>query len=142
MTARGTGPVVLVSLGSAPPGEALLAGVAQLRTAGLPVHLISRVPPAPALAALLTSRVAAGRSRSRAGGRELRAGKLKVDPHRLPGAIGLQLNGRTRGLLADAVALVAVDAAALPAVWLAARRNRHAIAVNGLAAALTRLIPG
>jgi len=137
MTARTTGPVVLVSLGSAPPGEALLAGVQRLRTAGVPVHLISRVPPAPALAVLLTSRVAVGRP----GGRELRAGKLELDPHRLPGAIGLLLRRRTRRLLTGATGLVAVDAAALPAVWLAARRNRHAIAVNGLVAALPLLTP-
>jgi len=132
--------VVLVSLGATAPGEALLAGVERLRADGATVHLLSRVGPASALAAALdgTSAVGHGAIGRRSGG-TISAGKLKLDPHRLPGAARVVLGRRSRALLRGADALVAVDAAALPAVWLAARTvNRRAIAVNGLPAALTR----
>jgi len=127
--------VVLVSLGAAAPGEALLAGVERLRAAGDPVHLVSRTPPTPALAAALSGHVPVGR----AGAGTITAGKLKLDPNRLPGAVAVVLRRRPRRLVRAADALVAVDAAALPATWLAARVNRRALAVNGLPAALTRL---
>jgi hypothetical protein len=127
--------VVLVSLGAAAPGEALLAGVEELSADGADVRLVSRTAPTPALAAALAGRTALGRP----GRGQVAVGKLKVDPHRLPGALALVLSRRTRGLVRAADALVAVDAAALPAAWLAARVNRRAIAVNGLPAALTRL---
>jgi hypothetical protein len=127
--------VVLVSLGVAEPGEALVAGVAQLREAGATVHLVSRVPAAGPLAAVVTGETTVGSAR----GGPIAAGKLKADPHRLPGAVRVVYGRRTRGLIRAAGALVAVDAAALPATWLAARVNRRALAVNGLPAALARL---
>jgi len=127
--------VLLVSLGATAPGEALLAGVERLRADGAAVHLVSRVAPTAPLAAALDGRTAVGRPH----GGPLAAGKLRVDPHRLPGAVRVALGRRTRAAVRAATALVAVDAAALPAVWLAARVNRSAIAVNGLPAALTRL---
>jgi hypothetical protein len=124
---------VLVSLGSAAPGEALLAGVGELRERGHAVTLISRTPPAAALAAALDVRLSVGHP-----GGTLQLGKLKLDPHRLPGAASVVLGRATRALTREADLLVAVDAAALPAVWLAAHLNRRAIAVTGLPAALTR----
>jgi hypothetical protein len=127
--------VVLLSLGASAPGDALVAGVEQLRAEGAAVHLISRTPPAPALAGLLDGHVAVGRP----GGGAVRVSKLRVDPHRLPGAVQAVLRGRSRSLLRTADVVVAVDAAALPATWLAARLNRRAVAVNGLPAALSRL---
>jgi hypothetical protein len=127
--------VILLSLGASAPGDALVAGVEQLRSEGATVHLISRTPPAPALAALLDGHVPV----SRPGGGAITVSKLRVDPHRLPGALQAVLSGRPRTLVRAADALVAVDAAALPATWLAARVNRRAIAVNGLPAALSRL---
>jgi hypothetical protein len=127
--------VILLSLGATPPGEALVAGVQDLRADGAEVRLVSRVAPAPALAATLDGTVRVGRP---AGG-AVAVGKLTVDPHRLPGAASVVLSIRTRRLLRTADVLVAVDAAALPAAWLAARLNRRALAVNGLPAALARL---
>ena len=127
--------VVLVSLGAAAPGEALLAGVRSLRAAGHEVTLVSRVSPVAALTEAVSERVAVGRPR----GEVIAAGKVKLDPHRLPGAASVVFAPATRALVRSADVLVAVDAAALPAVWLAARVNRKAIAVNGLPAALTRL---
>jgi hypothetical protein len=127
--------VVLISLGAAAPGEALLAGVAQLRAEGAAAHLISRTPPTPALAAELDGRVAVGRS----GARAFTVGKLKVDPQRLPGAARVVAGRTGRALVRSADVLVAVDVPALPAAWLAARVNRRALAVNGLPAALARL---
>jgi len=127
--------VVLVSLGPAAPGEALIDGVRRLREDGARIHLVSRVAPAAPLAAAVDGVIAVGRP----GGGPLAAGRLKVDPHRLPGALAVVAGRRTRMLVRQADALVAVDAAALPAVWLAARVNRGALAVNGLPAALARL---
>jgi hypothetical protein len=126
---------VLVSLGEAAPAEALRADVEQLRRQGYRVHLISRVTPAPALAEALDGHTAVGRPR----GGTLHLGKIKADPHRLPGAVRVVLGRSTRMVVRDADALVAVDAAALPAAWLAARLNRRALAVNGLPAAITRI---
>ena len=126
--------VVLVSLGAAAPGEALHAGVRSLRDAGHQVSLISRVPPVGALASAVDAQLPVGRP-----GGTLQVGKGKLDPHRLPGAASVLLRRATRELVRSADVLVAVDAAALPAVWLAARVNRRAIAVNGLPAALTRV---
>jgi len=124
--------VVLVSLGAAAPGDALLAGVERLRADGDTVHLISRTPPGPALAAALDGQLRIGR----AGGGPIVAGKLTLDLHRLPGALALLVRPGARRLVRDADTLVAVDAAALPAVWFAARlTNRRATAVNGLPAA-------
>lgn len=125
---------VLVSLGTAAPGEALSAGVRELQARGHEVTLVSRTAPAAALAAALDARVAVGRP-----GGTLQVSKLKLDPHRLPGAASVVLGRATRALMRRADLLVAVDAPALPAVWLAARLNRSAAAVNGLPAALTRV---
>jgi len=96
---------------------------------------VSRVPPAAALATAVDDVVAVGRP----GGEPLAAGRLTIDPHRLPGALALVGGRRTRRLVREADVLVAVDAAALPAVWWAARVNHGALAVNGLPAALARL---
>lgn len=131
--------VVLVSLGAAPPGQALLAGVQQLRADGSRVVLVSRTTPVPDLAEALDAHVGVGRPALAGLTGQLRIGKLLVDPHRLPGAAELLLRSTTRSLVRTADALVAVDAAALAAVWLAARVNRRAIAVNSLPAALNRL---
>lgn len=127
--------VVLISLGAAAPGDALLAGVRRLRDHGTRVTLVSRVSPAPTLAAVLDEH----RSIGQPVGGPLRIGKLRLDPHRLPGALAAVLSPRSGPLLRQADALVAVDAAALPAVWLAARVNRRALAVRGLPAALARI---
>jgi hypothetical protein len=132
--------VVLVSLGEATPGEALLAGVLTLREAGHQVALISRTAPAPELAEALQERLAVGRGVLAGATGQRRIGKLLIDPHRLPGAAEVLLRRSTRHLLTSADALVAADAAALPAVWLAARVNRASLAVNGLPAAVTRLV--
>jgi hypothetical protein len=122
--------VVLVSLGAAPPGEALVAGVQQLRRAGAQVHLVSRVPQAAPLAVAVTARTAIGRGRVG----PIVAGRLTLEPYRLPGALRVVFGRRTRSLVRAADLLVAVDAAALPATWLAARVNRRARAVRGLPA--------
>jgi len=126
---------VLVSLGSAAPAEALRADVEQLRDRGYRVHLVSRVAPVPTLAEVLDGRTAVGRPT----GGTLQVSKLKLDPHRLPGAAVVVLGGTAGPLVRQADVLVAVDATALPAVWLAARVNRRALAVNGLPAAVSRL---
>jgi hypothetical protein len=127
--------VVLVSLGPAAPGEALIAGVRQLRAAGAGVHLVSRVPPAGPLGEVVSGHTAVGRAR----GGPVPLGKLAFDPHRLPGAVRVVFGRRTRDLVRGADTLVAVDAAARPAIWLAGRLNRRALVVNGLPAALARL---
>lgn len=126
---------VLVSLGDAAPAEVLRADVERLREQGFRVHLVSRVAPAPALAEVLDGHTAVGRPR----GGTLHLGKIRIDPHRLPGAVRVVLGRSTRAVARDADVLVAVDAAALPATWLAARLNRRALAVNGLPAAITRI---
>ncbi|MDQ1286564.1 MAG: hypothetical protein QG622_129 [Actinomycetota bacterium] len=133
------GSVVLVSLGATPPGEALLAGVHRLQETGHRVTLISRTPPVRDLAETLDLRVPVGRPVLLGAGGQQRISKIVMDPHRLPGATQILLDGTTRRLVTSADVLVAVDAAALPATWLAARVNRRAIAVNGLPAALARL---
>jgi hypothetical protein len=132
-TKGATRSAVLVSLGAAAPGEALLAGVRELQVQGYVVTLVSRTAPTPALATALDGRSAVGRP-----GGTLQAGKLKLDPHRLPGAASIVLGRSTRDLLRRADLLVALDAPARPAVWLSARLNRGAAAVTGLPAALTR----
>jgi hypothetical protein len=126
---------VLVSLGDAAPAEALRADVERLREQGFRVHLVSRVPPAPALAEALDGHTAVGHPR----GGTLHLGKIRIDPHRLPGAVRVVLGRSTRPVVRGAALLVAVDAAALPATWLAARLNRRVLAVNGLPAAITRI---
>jgi len=120
---------VLVSLGPAAPGDALLAGVAALRASGATVHLLTRTPPVPALAAALNGDLVRLPSLRRA---PLAVGKLRLDPNRLPGAVRLLLRRETRRLVTDADLIAAVDVAALPAAWLAARLNRHATATHGL----------
>jgi hypothetical protein len=126
---------VLVSLGATAPAESLRAGVEQLQAAGHQVHLISRIPPEPAVAAVLDGQAEVGPKL----GRPLRLAKIAIDPHRLPGAATILYGPATRALVRGADILIAADAAALPAVWLAARINRKALAVNGLPAALARL---
>ena len=139
--------VLLLAMGQAAPGEALVAGVRALRGAGATVHLVSRAAPSPGLAAALDDVVVVG---TRA--RELRLPgrvrlprplaplrKLHADPGRLACAVRVCFGGRTADRVACADVLVAVDEAALPAVWLAARRNRSAAALDGVPAAVTRL---
>jgi hypothetical protein len=120
---------VLVSLGPVAPGDALLAGVERLRADGASVWLLTRTPPVPALAAELNGGLVRLGSLTRT---PLAVGKLRLDPNRLPGAVRLLLRRETRRLVRDAELIAAVDAAALPAVWLAARLNRRATATHGL----------
>ena len=120
---------VLVSLGPTPPGEALLADVARLQAAGRTVWLLTRTPPVPALAAALDNGLVRLPSVTRT---PVAVGKLRLDPNRLPGAVRLLLRRQTRRLVTDADLIAAVDVAALPAVWLAARLNRHATATYGV----------
>jgi hypothetical protein len=70
--------------------------------------------------------------------RVLRLGKLRFSPDRLPGARRLVHHPYTRALVDEADVIVAVDQAALPAVWLAARRNPAAAVLNGTPAAVAR----
>ena len=140
--------VLLFAMGPTPPGEAFVSGVTALHESGASVRLISRGAPAPALAALLDEVVVVP-TRTR----ELRlpAGmrlprplaplrKLRADPGRLACAVRTSFGSRTRALVAAADVLVAVDEAAIPAVWLAARRNRSAAALDGVPAAVSRLV--
>lgn len=133
--------IVLLGMGPTPPGEGLLTGVTALQGAGSPVSLVSRRPPAPDLAAHLEEVHALPRGRlSGLSGRQppgpLR--RLRVDPDRLPGAVRLLRDATIRGLLDRADVLVAVDQAAIPAVWLAARRRPGLVVLSGLPAAVSR----
>ncbi len=141
--------VVLVALGPAEPGDGLVAGVTTLQRAGARVTLICRHPPSPALAAQLdgavplpAGRLAAATTWARVGGRAIALpGPLpavRLDPDRLPAAVRLLRHRRTRELIRSADVVVAVDQAAIPAAWLAARRHPHVSALSGLPAAVNR----
>lgn len=149
--------VLLIALGPSVPGDGLISGVRALQAAGHRVHLIHRCPPSPALAEVLdgVTPLPPGRLRWR----PVAAGKLRLDPDRLPAARRLARHAGTRDLLREAEVLVAVDQAAIPAVWLAARRRARngktsragradnttgsgpVMALSGLPAAQNRLAP-
>ncbi len=133
--------VLLVALSATPMGDELVRHVEALQRAGASVHLVSRAAPAPALVGVLDGRTAFG---SPVAVRRLpgRLSKVRVEPNRLVDAVRLARGRRCRTLIASADALVAVDPTAVPAVWLAARRRPDAPAINGLAAAVTRLSAG
>jgi hypothetical protein len=128
--------VVLVAIGPSVPGDGLVAGVEALRRAGASVELISRQAPSAALAAVLDGITALPPARVRLA--PVRRGRLRLDPDRLPAALRLRRAPSTRALLAGADVVVAVDQAAIPAAWLAARRSPRVIALSGLPAAVTR----
>ncbi len=149
--------VLLIAMGPTPPGDNLISGVLALTRAGARVDLVSRHPPGPELAQALAGvhPLPAGRmSGAPAGG--LSRGlsrrtatvvarlpgplrKLRLDPDRLPGAVRVLRRRASADLVAAADVVVALDAAAVPAAWLAAHRHRDLIALSGLPAAVNRL---
>lgn len=138
--------VVLVALGPSVPGDGLVAGVESLRRAGASsVVLVHRRPPSPALVAVLDAAVPLpppgplGGLRAAVAGALNHLPKVRLDPDRLAAAVRVTRSTATRTLVTGADVLVAVDQAAIPAVWLAARRtNRSAAALSGLPAAVAR----
>jgi hypothetical protein len=130
--------VVLVALSSTAPGQSVHTSVEALRQSGVAVHLVSRTPPAPDLASALNGYTSVGRPVSpwHLPGR---LHKIRIEPNRLVDAIALQRRRGARELLAAADVIVALDATAVPAVWLAARRGPDAVALNGMPAAMTHL---
>lgn len=163
--------VLLLSLGAAEPGDALAAGVTALRRAGVRVHLVSRRPPSQLLLETLTSESSDSESsdgellggEAPGGVTALPPGRptsvsnrlrgraitlpgplpaLRLDPDRLPAAVRLVRHPATRSLVAAAGGVVAVDQAAIPAAWLAGRRHRRLVALNGLPAAVQRWAGG
>lgn len=141
--------VVLLALGPGAPGDGLVAGVTALQGAGARVCLICRHPPSPALADQLdgavplpAGRLAAATTRPRVGGRTIalpgRLPAVRLDPDRLPAAVRLLRRRVTRELIGSADVVVAVDQAAIPAAWLAARRHPRLAALTGLPAAVNR----
>jgi hypothetical protein len=132
--------VVLVAMGPSTPGDGMVAGVQALRAAGHRVHLVTRRPAAPTLAEVLdgVTPLPPPLLPSRWAGRPLVAGRLRLDPDRLPGAVRVLRSRATREVLRTGEVLVAVDQAAIPAVWLAARRHRPRGALLGLPAAVAR----
>jgi hypothetical protein len=114
----------------------MVAGVEALQRAGASVELISRQAPSPALLAVLDGVTALPPARVRLG--PVRLGRLRLDPDRLPAALRLPRAPSTRTVLAGADVVVAVDQAAIPAAWLAARRSPRVVALSGLPAAVTR----
>ena len=131
--------VVLVAMGPSTPGDGLVAGVQALQQAGHRVHLICRRAPSPAVEATVDAVTPLPASRLPLGRRPIALGKLRLDPDRLPGAVRLLRSPATRDLVRHADLLVAVDQAAIPAVWLAARRRPDVPALSGLPAAVARL---
>jgi hypothetical protein len=128
-------------MGPSTPGDGMVAGVGALRRAGHDVHLITRRPAAPSLIAVLDGVTPLRPPRllpASVAGRPLGVGRLRADLDRLPGALRLARTAATRSLLGSADVLVAVDQAAIPAVWWAARRHRPRAALLGLPAAVTR----
>ncbi len=144
--------VVLVALGPTAPGDGLVGGVQALRQAGAGVHLVSRLRPTPGLVAVLETAaplpVRSGSPHPLGGAtlplrypgpaRTVQRGKLRLCPDRLPAARRLLRHPFTAELIAAADVLVALDQAAIPAVWWAARRHRSAHALHGLPAAVAR----
>lgn len=130
--------VLLVALSATPIGEELVGHVEALQRSGASVHLVSRAAPARALAAVLDGRTALGGPVVvwRLPGP---LSKVRIEPNRLVDAVRLARGRRCRSLVASADALVAVDGTAVPSVWLAARRQPDVHAIQGLAAAVTRL---
>ena len=130
--------VLLVALSATPMGDELVGHVEALKRVGASVHLVSRAAPVPALDAVLDGRTAIG---APVAIRRLPGplSKVRVEPNRLVDAVRLARGRRYRALVASADALVAVDQTAVPAVWLAARRRPDALAIQGLATAVTRL---
>ncbi len=144
--------VLLVATGPSVPGDGLVAGVRALQQNGSRVELVSRHPACDALATTLDAvhalpggpprtgallrRLAAWLSDGSGPGRTLR-----LDPDRLPGALRLHRDPVTRALIEAADVVVAVDQAAVPAAWLAARRRPTLVALSGLPAAVTRFAP-
>lgn len=138
--------VLLIALGPSIPGDGLISGVRALQAAGNRVHLIHRRPPSPALAEVLDG--ATPLPPARLPWRPVAVSKLRFDPDRLPAARRLARDATTRDLLREAEVLVAVDQAAIPAVWLTARRRTRSgtprsaplvAALSGLPAAQNRL---
>jgi hypothetical protein len=125
-----------------PPGEGLSAGVEALRRRGARVDLLTRHPPADPLAAELDGVHLVPRSGPTASLGPLALPgplrKIRLDPDRLPGAVRVHRTASTRVLFDDADVVVALDDAAIPAVWLAARRRPGLVALNGLPAAVHR----
>ena len=133
--------VLLVALSATSMGDELVGHVEALQRVRASVHLVSRAAPAPALAAVLDGRTAIGAPVAM--WRLPRPlSKVRVEPNRLVDAVRLARGRRCRTLVASADALVAVDPTAVAAVWLAARQRRDAPAIQGLAAAVTRLAAG
>ena len=136
--------VVLVALGPSAPGDAMVAGVQALQRAGARVVLVSRQPPSPSLLDALDAAGPVPPGGATAGVRSAlaaalnRVPKVRLDPDRLPAAWRISRAPATRPLLDAAQVLVAVDRAAVPAVWLAARRHPQAAALSGLPAAVAR----
>jgi len=135
--------VLLVAIGPSTPGDGLLNAVEALHRGGGTVHLVSRRPPTPALAAALDgiTPLPLGRLASRVSWPFALPGalrRLRFDPDRLPAAARLDRTAATRALLAACDVVVAVDQAAIPAVWLAARRHPRVTALNGVPAAVSR----
>jgi hypothetical protein len=141
--------VLLVAMGPSTPGDGMLAGVKALQQNGSRVELVSRRPASEALAAALdgvhalppaSAAAAAGlgglTQRLTSSSGALR--RLRFDPDRLPGGLRLGRNAATRALIEAADVVVAVDQAAVPGVWLAARRHPSLVALSGLPAAVTR----
>ncbi len=128
--------VILVAMGPTAPGDGLIAGVTSLRRAGHRVQLVTRHSPSADLATVLddVTPMPAGRPASR----PISVGKLRLDLDRLPGAARLNHSEWFTGALTDGTVLVALDPAAVPAVWWAARRHRGVAAFNGLPAAVAR----
>jgi len=149
MTERTGATVLLVAMGPSTPGDGLVAGVQALRQAGHRVHLVCRRAPSTAVEQAVDAVTSLPAPRLlRLGGRPITLGKLRLDPDRLPGAVRLLRSHATRDLVRRADVLVAVDQAAIPAVWLAARRARRRrpsgtvpAAVSGLPAAVARSTP-
>jgi len=135
--------VVLVALGPSAPGDGMVAGVQALRRGGARVVLVSRQPPSPRLLEVLDSALplpagGGAAARSAAAAALNRLPKVRIDPDRLAAAWRLSHDLSTRALLDGAQVLVAVDRAAIPAVWFAARRRPQAAALSGLPAAVAR----
>ncbi len=128
--------VILVAMGPTAPGDGLIAGVSSLRRAGHRVQLVTRHSPSDDLAAVLDDVTALPAGRTAA--RPITVGKLRLDLDRLPGAARLNRAGWFARALTDGTVLVALDPAAVPAVWWAARRHPGVAAFNGLPAAVAR----
>ncbi len=154
--------IVLVAVGAA-PGAGLVAGITALRRAGHRVSLLCTREPVAEVRAAIETPGAAGDQGHNAGtvllspgrlpARQVRLSKLRFSPARLPaarrlaGLLGSSSESRSGsrssgpsgfGTGEPPDVLVSVDADALPAVWLAARRSETVRALSGLPAAVAR----